>query len=388
MRVDELKALNFRRFKELRICFSKQLNVFVGINGAGKSTILNAISKLLTWYVRRISSPQGTGSGSSIGEFDIRNGAMNASIAMTADFSGQKVSWGIAKARKGSDFSSEKSDLRSLTDYVRCQREANGGLHSVPILVAYTVNRAVLDVPLRIRKHHEFSLLNSYDNAFDSAADFRTFFEWFRAREDIENERKVDNMEDGGNSQENDFELSAVRKALEIFLPDFRNWRIRRSPLRMEVNKSGEILNILQLSDGEKSLVALIGDLARRLAIANKGAENALLGTGIVLIDEVELHLHPAWQRNILPRLKDTFPNVQFFITTHSPLVLSQLNTELFKQECGMSEERAIDVFVVKDGGVESMLDPETGLLVSGEMDEVANEVDAEFDNVLNAGCQ
>ena len=389
MRIDELTALNFKRFEELRICFSKQLNVFVGINGAGKSTILDAISKLLTWYVRRIVSPQGKGNGSAISEADIRNGAMNSLISLTADFAGQKVSWSIAKARRGGDLGGDKSDLRTLTDYIRYRRENNGGLHSVPVIVGYTVNRAVLDIPLRIKKHHEFGVLNAYDGAFDSAAYFRTFFEWFREREDIENERMVDNFSSGSNTQCNDSELAVVKQALEAFLPDFKDWRIRRSPLRMEVHKSGQALDIKQLSDGEKNLVAMVGDLARRLAIANDGRADALSGSGIALIDEIELHLHPAWQRDILPRLMDTFPNVQFFITTHSPLVLAQLNTALFRQSCvNKPMEKAIEVFSLKDGHVKSMLDAETGLLVSGEMDDIANEIDAEFEKAISGGCR
>ena len=70
-------------------------------------------------------------------------------------------------------------------------------------------------------------------------------------------------------------------------------------------------------------------DLARRLAIANPWlGENALEGEGIILIDEIDLHLHPQWQRRVLPALTQTFPNCQFIVTTHSPQVLSEVPGE------------------------------------------------------------
>jgi predicted ATP-binding protein involved in virulence len=93
----------------------------------------------------------------------------------------------------------------------------------------------------------------------------------------------------------------------------------------MTVNKDDEELIVNQLSDGEKCLLAMVGDLARRLAIANPGLLEQLQGSGIVLIDEIELHLHPKWQREIIPALTRTFPNCQFIVTTHSPQVISHV---------------------------------------------------------------
>ena len=82
----------------------------------------------------------------------------------------------------------------------------------------------------------------------------------------------------------------------------------------------------LKCSDGEKCLLALAGDLARRMVLAAPKAENPLLHPAVVLIDEVELHLHPGLQREILPRLRHVFPHAQFIVTTHSPQVLSSLH--------------------------------------------------------------
>ena len=81
---------------------------------------------------------------------------------------------------------------------------------------------------------------------------------------------------------------------------------------------------------------------SRRLSIANPLLDNPLLGEGVVLIDEIELHMHPSWQRNVLKQLRETFPNIQFIITTHSPIVLSEVNDDyhvFFMRNSGISRE-------------------------------------------------
>jgi len=115
-----------------------------------------------------------------------------------------------------------------------------------------------------------------------------------------------------------------VRNAIAAFMTGFSKLRVQRQPrLRMTVEKHGKILDVAQLSQGEKTLMALVGDIARRLAMMNPSLDKPLYGNGIVLIDEIDLHLHPQWQRGIIQRLRNTFPNCQFLLTTHSPLVIS-----------------------------------------------------------------
>jgi predicted ATP-binding protein involved in virulence len=107
-------------------------------------------------------------------------------------------------------------------------------------------------------------------------------------------------------------------------MPSFKNLQVSRKPrLAMIIDKNDKTLNVNQLSQGEKSLMALVGDIARRLAMMNPKLDNPLLGKGIILIDEIDMHLHPQWQRSIIQRLQTTFPNCQFILTTHSPLVIS-----------------------------------------------------------------
>lgn len=94
------------------------------------------------------------------------------------------------------------------------------------------------------------------------------------------------------------------------------------------IDKTGEPLAVEQLSEGERALILLVADIARRLAIANPDLSDPLLGSGIVLIDEIELRLHPSWQRAVLPGLRRAFPGIQLIVATHSPQVLSQVPAE------------------------------------------------------------
>lgn len=120
--------------------------------------------------------------------------------------------------------------------------------------------------------------------------------------------------------------LNSVRNVIEHFTR-FENPRIRRHGTpTMVVEKDGEELDVNQLSQGEKSLLALVGDIARRLALLNPSLDNPLEGGGVVMIDEVDLHLHPKWQHDLIDKLVATFPNVQFILTTHSPHVISDRN--------------------------------------------------------------
>ncbi len=104
----------------------------------------------------------------------------------------------------------------------------------------------------------------------------------------------------------------------------------------MLVEKNGETLNLNQLSDGEKNMIAMVGDITRRLSMANLNMDDPLNGDGIIMIDEIDLHLHPSWQRLIVSKLTEVFPNCQFIITTHSPQILSHIKAEhifLLKQK-------------------------------------------------------
>ncbi|MEN8219843.1 MAG: AAA family ATPase [Pseudomonadota bacterium] len=342
IKLQQLELTDFRPFKTLNIQFGEQLTVLVGINGAGKTSILEALAIMLSRLFSRIRSTKG--SGQFFTDSDIRKAASETVNSIEIEFNQKSVSWQMVKTKRGrkkqtiSNLTAIKDIVEQLYEYFE-QNEKN----SVPLAVFYGVNRAVLDVPLRIRTKHNFEQLSAYEQALTGGRnDFRRFFEWYRGREDFENEQKLYPIEPqsvGSNLQYQEPQLKAVRKAI-LALTGFSNLRVRRAPLRMEVKKAHQHFDVNQLSDGEKCLLALVGDLAHRLAIANPDLSNPLEGQAIVLIDEVELHLHPEWQHRVIPKLLETFPNCQFVLTTHSPLVLSHVRCQniwcLLQSEQGM----------------------------------------------------
>lgn len=337
MKLTKLNLTNYRGVEDLDLALHPNLNVFIGVNGAGKSTILDSIAIMLSWVVNRLQNPRAF--GRPITEPDIANGKDSSTIQLSSSIQQQVITWQLVRIRQG-HITPNRSDLSKLNPYIeqlRQQITLQPEPTNLPLFVYYPVNRAVLDIPLRIKHKHQFNPLIAYKDALTSGANFRTFFEWFREREDLENEnfKYRDTVHKPDDFCFPDPQLEAVRQAIYGFLPDFSNLTVRRSPLRMEITKQGQILTVNQLSNGEKCLIAMIGDLARRMAMLNPQQSEPLKGDGIILIDEIDLHLHPQWQRFLIPKMLEVFPNCQFFISTHSPHVITHVqpeNLHLLKQ--------------------------------------------------------
>lgn len=157
--------------------------------------------------------------------------------------------------------------------------------------------------------------------------------------------------------QQNSTVLAAFNQVLGTFLAGFADVAVVEQPLRLTVSKSGARLSLQQLSDGERSFIAMLGDLVRRLSLANPELANPLEGYGIVLIDELELHLHPRWQREVVEKLRGCFPNIQFIATTHSPFVIQSLRPgeliTLDPEEFGEYADRSVEDIAEHVMGVE-----------------------------------
>jgi len=356
MRIKELRLKNFRGFKELQINFpGSNLLVLVGINGAGKSSILDCIAMFLSQFVAKLCNRDLNENDVAISENDINideeETIIHITLAYTPDppiISGLEwpddidtnIHWTITKSHSSKEPGSALDMNLHFKEFYNSLQDHPD--RDIPVFTYYQNQKIILGKPSEsMPGGYELDQFYAYENAFRKGVhNFDDFLTWFRLEEDWENEKKIEKGLDFVNKN-----LEIVRNAIRTFLAnipsaDFSHLRVMRikkdKPFRFEasresslvIDKAGKSLKIEQLSDGEKMLLLVVSDLARRLSIANPRSENALAGKGIVLIDEVDLHLHPQWQREVIPALLKTFPNCQFIVTSHSPQVLSNVEKE------------------------------------------------------------
>ena len=199
MEVKKITLNNIGLFPGLDIPLSptsgspSNITVFIGNNGAGKTSILKSLATSLSWFTARLRSEKG--SGNPIPEFVISNSESSASIDVAIagpvsareqngqDATEQIYNWTLARSKKGrkSFFSTNLQGCNRLARYYR-DILAHNPIASLPLIAFYPVERVVLDIPLKIKTKHSFLQLDGYDNSLNQGIDFRRFFEWFRER--------------------------------------------------------------------------------------------------------------------------------------------------------------------------------------------------------------
>jgi predicted ATP-binding protein involved in virulence len=311
MKITKVTLQNFRGIGSLELEFPIDQSVItlVGVNGVGKSSILDAITMLLStaWLL----SYRNKHSQSS-DQMRYPNAAKPSDIKINQELTFCKMV--LSDSSDEGNVSIRKAyDSCKVSDYVAILSKMTEVL-----LIRYSSDRRVGLISSRSYR------MNSNVSEMEKSAGFDVFFKWFKELEDIEHEEIIER--DGKHRNKS---LEAVRNAVYYTLGEgFSKLRVRRATNDLILNKEGTDISVGLLSDGEKSLIALVSDIAKNLVTTYPNMENSLEGEGIILIDEIELHMHPKWQRMIIPRLTNTFPNCQFIVTTHSPQVLSHVQPE------------------------------------------------------------
>lgn len=379
LEINKIQLMYFRKFESLNVEFDKNLTVIIGGNGSGKTTIVESIAKVLGWIKAGIETE---GKNASRIEYtDINNSCPHyADISSELSFGSRtKIKGTLSRAVKGAE---EKKDsyvyeLKLLADIFRTVNAKNE--INLPIFAYYSVSRASDKVKYtfdfdKISDSKIESRIDAYNGTLDGEARLEDFVEWFLFLHNIT--RSSEELEHSKNLKEEILELeaaqlqvqseSSVRSVIEKILHgkrlEYQKLLLKTSPSKSEfirqydsvvsaivgfvetisdikVDRSsgraeikilneGAWVNINQLSQGQRVMLGLVADLSRRMAILNPKMQNPLNGRGIVLIDEIELHLHPKWQQIVIPSLQYSFPNVQFILTTHSPHVLSTVDKQ------------------------------------------------------------
>jgi predicted ATP-binding protein involved in virulence len=334
MKIKQLQLKNFRGFEDLTIDFPEGesgLAVLVGGNGSGKTSLLEGIIDFLDNFCLDITRPA-RGKEILLSEQapvirgdDVKYGCKDAEISISFEYLGEKLGiyWKIFAEDGRMRFrSGAASDLEEKTIEKIRQKLLSTMWISAPLIAYYPAERLVIKQELKAINLEDFRPWNIYTDSLNKTVDFKGFFDWFRSLEDYEN-KQIRYLQD---AKYRSRELEMVRGSIINFLEGFSNFRIKRKPPEeFVVEKNGQSISLSKLSPGERTILAMVGDIAKRASMVSNDLSSV---RGVVLIDEIEQHLHPAWQRSIIPNLRRTFPNIQFILTTHSPQVISTLQKE------------------------------------------------------------
>ena len=330
---------NFRCFSDLKVNFNNRLTVLVGNNGAGKSTVLEAAAIAAGTLTSAMDGLTNYGIKKSDAHYKCFDLGSNVDVQPQFPFEitavgtidGQEISWvrnlNSAKGRGG--LASAKEMTRIAENYQSRMRSGDKEL-KLPIISYYGTGR--LWNQHREKKNDIFeknSRSNGYIDSLDGAANDKLMMKWFQ-------KMTMQQFQRG----ELIPEFTAVRMAMEQVFASIAGvsdvqvqFNLDTSDidiLYFDKNKEHIRIPVSLLSDGYKCTISLIADIAYRMAILNPQLLDKVLTEteGIVLIDEIDLHLHPSWQKRILKDLMEVFPKVQFIVSTHAPEVINSAKQE------------------------------------------------------------
>jgi predicted ATP-binding protein involved in virulence len=371
MHIQQVKIKNFRCFEDLTVNLNPDVNIFVGNNGSGKSAVLDGIAAAMFPYIngiqriaerryqgylnKKYQEPVQISQRDLPAKYSYREPINQAEFAVTTkDF----PSWTIIykKTAKNNDnrklsvktnksfFSDPQNNVEGseqlYTDLESKFNKSKEEVLEISVFSYYKTNRNLTnisnvnpDLSGRYGSYNSSDRFDAFKNSFDAAANFSEFMTWFYDR-DIQELREVKKRED---AKFEFSDLKQIQKSIRtIIAPSARVYFSDRPSAKLMVEwetETGEKieLSLNQLSSGYRNMLALVMDFARRLAQANPQMENPLEAEAVLMIDELDLHLHPTWQQKIIPDLRKVFPNTQIIATTHSPEIVTTVQRHQVK---------------------------------------------------------
>lgn len=360
LHLDSVLLENYRCFKRLEVTFHENLTVLVAENGQGKTSVLDAIRVLLWPYVSAFDLAKGAFNDPantitvddarmiSTGYRDMAR-QLPTKVSASGSIDGGRVEWFRFRDSEAPQTKTKDGiGTKRLKDYGRMlqdqTRDANAQYDSLPVLGYYGTGRLWDEKRLTERKKAKPSSQNdffvrstAYLDCLDPASSYKSFKEWFSRIYQSYLQYGLKHAQRGESfivPVEISAPVLAVQHAIDEILKETTGWHtleydIEQKDLVLQHPTQG-VIKFDLLSDGVRNMLAMVGDIAFRCIKLNPhlSVGAAKRTEGVVLIDEVDMHLHPVWQQQVLTQLQNAFPNIQFIVTTHSPQVLSTVGRE------------------------------------------------------------
>ena len=327
IKVSQVKLTNFRGYTDFTIPIHESLTVLVGENGAGKTSILEAISCGLGPFLTAMPEAK----GKLIRKSDVYIGPNGvADFARISMDTASSLSWDLVT--KGADRNTlAKIGTQALSDFAN-QIVTND--EEYPLIAYYGTNRALSSSngKVSISPFEVIQRSEGYDSALDAKINYGMLKNWF-SKIEVDELKLRDEMKDHLFIHPAKALITRAVKQIVARAQDVTFDKNSNDVVVSWVNEDNEcvFLALEQLSEGYRNMVALTIDLVRRAYLLNPTSEHPLDVIGVVLIDEIELHLHPRWQQTVLEDITKLFPNIQFIVTTHSPQVLTTVKGECIR---------------------------------------------------------
>lgn len=334
MQIDRLQLKNFRCYDELDIDFEPKLTVIVGENGKGKTAIFDALAIGLEPYLRCFEI-----SGRHISAKDVRRvpvykddgkhiEAMCNQYPVEVNLEGRVHGEQVRSSKRVVDGTLQEElaeDLRKRGTRLCTSLEQDPST-ILPAFAYYGTARMWVDSSLMDAHNPDLEHRTiGYKECLEPSSSYNTFGRWFKNLSEQALQKILDE-----NKEQALLIKKAVQQAIDACLEStgFHDLYYNFELGCFVINHPdvGEMI-VDDLSDGFRSILSMVADLAYRMVRLNPQlGEQAVVQTpGVVLIDEIDMHLHPLWQQTVLLDMQRAFPEVQFIVTTHSPQVLSSV---------------------------------------------------------------
>lgn len=348
MKINKITIKNFRGFTEKQFCFDERMNVVLGNNTTGKTTLLHAVQIALGAFLQELSLVSGCSRNareSDIGRiysdttksfqklkqkpsFEVDAVIIDGTYHFASKEYGSQemaVRWRRQGPKNSRRNAGDLMDAVARMEQKRRTADDTGATSILPLMLSFGASRLENNYNGAQKTETRASReQKAYKGALEEKVDFKSAFDWlYRYDKEVVKNREFEGTD------------IAFLTALKEAIPALRQVEIDRknnelaAQIQMAKDAEPYWLSYDMMSDGFKAMINIVSEVAYRCIELNGflGEEAVRMTPGIVMIDEVDLYLHPHWQKHILSDLQTAFPQLQFIVTTHSPFIVQSVES-------------------------------------------------------------